>query len=98
VGRFILFKGKYATLMNVAADAEAAPEFIQTKFTPGNIARAGARVLDNPEAATRQIAAQNRALDAMGRGAPPASDIAAEAVLAVMKNGGPVAGAAASSH
>jgi lipid-A-disaccharide synthase len=91
VGRFILFKGKYATLMNVAADAEVAPEFIQTKFTPGNIAHAGARVLDDPEAAVRQLSAQNRALDLMGRGAPGASDIAADAVLAVMKNGRPVA-------
>lgn len=97
VGRFILFKGKYATLMNVAADAEVAPEFIQTKLTVANLVAAASRLLNQEGAAAAQIAAQNRALDLMGRGGPAASDIAAEAVLGVLKNGGPVAGAAAAS-
>ena len=38
LARFFLLKSKYVTLMNVAADREVAPEFIQTKFTPQNLA------------------------------------------------------------
>ena len=37
--RAFLFKSKYATLMNVAADAEVAPEFIQTRFTAAEYRR-----------------------------------------------------------
>jgi lipid-A-disaccharide synthase len=97
VGRFFLFKGKYVTLMNVAADDEIAPELLQTKCTPAEIARAAAPLLDDEDAREHQVRRQDEALALMGRGDRPASEIAAEAVLAVMKNGGPVAEAAASS-
>lgn len=86
IARAFLFKGKYATLMNVAADAEIAPEFIQTRFTPANLARAAGRLLDDPAARAAQIEAQERALDSMGRAGPPAADIAADAVLGVIGN------------
>jgi lipid-A-disaccharide synthase len=86
--RAFLFKGKYATLMNVAADAEVAPEFIQTRFTPQNVARAAARLLDDEAARRAQIEAQNRALACMGRGGRPAADIAADAVLGVLAGRG----------
>ncbi|MBL8545203.1 MAG: lipid-A-disaccharide synthase [Hyphomonadaceae bacterium] len=92
--RAFLFKSKYATLMNVAADAEVAPEFIQTKCTPENIAAAAAPLLDSEDAREAQIRAQDEALAKMGRGGTPAADIAADTVLRVMKNGGPVAGTA----
>ncbi len=84
VARAFLFKSKYATLMNVAADAEVAPEFIQTRFTPENIARAAAPLLDDPAAREQQVRAQDEALALMGRGDRPAAEIAAEAVLAVI--------------
>jgi lipid-A-disaccharide synthase len=82
LARAFLFRSKYATLMNVAADAEVAPEFIQTRFTAGNIARAAANLLDDEAKRRAQTAAQNRALDLMGRGGRPAAEIAAESVLA----------------
>lgn len=82
--RAFLFKSKYATLMNVAANAEAAPEFIQTRFTAHNVAAAAARLLDDEAARAEQVSAQNRALALMGRGGRPASEIAADAVLGVL--------------
>jgi lipid-A-disaccharide synthase len=91
--RAFMFKAKYATLMNVAAGAEVAPEFIQTRFTPANVAAAAARLLDDEAARQEQIRKQNDALARMGRGAMPAAEIAADAVLRVAKSGGPKAAA-----
>jgi lipid-A-disaccharide synthase len=96
VARAFLFKSKYATLMNVAADAEVAPEFLQTKFSAENIAAATAPLLDDGNARAAQVSRQNEALALMGRGGRPAAEIAAGAVLSVMKSGGSVAEAAAS--
>lgn len=95
VARAFLFKAKYASLMNTAADAEVAPEFIQTKCTAENIAAAAAPLLDNDDAREEQIRAQDEALAKMGRGGTPASDIAADTVLRIMQSGGPVAETAA---
>ncbi len=86
VARAFLFKGKYVTLMNVAADAEVAPELLQTKFTAENVAAAAAPLLDDEDAREEQVRRQDEALDRMGRGARPASEIAAEAVLGVMRD------------
>jgi lipid-A-disaccharide synthase len=82
--RAFLFKGKYSTLMNVAADAEVAPEFIQTRFTPENVAAAAAPVLDDEDVREDQVRRQDEALALMGRGGTPAAEIAADAVLAVL--------------
>lgn len=91
----IVFRGKYVTLMNVAADAEIVPEFLQTQFTAENIARAAATLLDDEAMREEQVRRQDEALAKMGRGGRPAADIAAEAVLHVMRGGGPVAETAA---
>jgi lipid-A-disaccharide synthase len=96
IARGFLFTSKYATLMNVAADAEVAPEFLQTRFTAENVAAAAARLLDDRKAREEQVHRQNDALRLMGRGGRPAAEIAADAVLSAMKNGGPAFGAAAS--
>jgi lipid-A-disaccharide synthase len=87
IARAFLFKSKYATLMNVAADKEVAPEFIQTKCTPENLAAAAAPLLDDPGAREDQVRAQDEALEKMGRGGRPAAEIAADAVLKVMSAG-----------
>lgn len=84
IARAFLFKGKYATLMNVAADAEVAPEFIQTRFTAENIATAAAPLLDDQAAREDQVRRQDEALAKMGRGGTPAAEIAADAVLGVL--------------
>lgn len=86
IARAFLFKSKYATLMNVAAGAEVAPEFIQTRMTVENIAAAAAPLLDDPSAREAQLRAQDQALAKMGRGGRPASEIAADAVLSVMRS------------
>jgi len=80
----LALKTRFVSLMNVAAQAEVAPEYIQTRFTTANLIHAGARLLDDEPARQAQIAAQNRALDLMGRGGRPAAEIAADAVLKVM--------------
>ena len=85
VARAFLFRAKYATLMNVAADAEVAPEFLQTRCTPENLANAAAPLLDDPDARVEQVRRQNEALLKMGRGGRPAAEIAADAVLSVMR-------------
>lgn len=85
IARGFLFRAKYATLMNVAAGAEVAPEFLQTRCTAENIARAAAPLLDDPAARAAQVRLQDEALAAMGRGGRPAGDIAAETVLAVIQ-------------
>ncbi len=81
----MVLKAKYATLMNVAADAEVAPEFLQTRFTAQNIARAAAPLLDDDGAREEQVRRQDDALALMGRGGTPAAEIAADAVLGVMR-------------
>ncbi len=85
VARAFLFKGKYVTLMNVAADAEIAPELLQTKFTAENIAAAAAPLLDDEAARAERVRLQDEALEKMGRGGRPASEIAAEAILGVLR-------------
>jgi len=89
VARAFLFKGKYVTLMNVAADAEVAPELLQTKFTAENLAAASAPLLDDEDAREHQVRRQDEALAKMGRGGRPASEIAAEAVLKILREPAP---------
>lgn len=87
--RGLLLKAKYATLMNVAADSEVAPEFLQTRFTAQNIAAAAAPLLDDEASRAEQVRKQDEALALMGRGGTPAAEIAADTVLAIMKNAPP---------
>jgi lipid-A-disaccharide synthase len=84
LARAFLLKTKYATLMNVAANQEAAPEFLQTRFNADNLVAAAACLLDDETARQEQIRAQDEALALMGRGGPPAAEVAADAVLAIM--------------
>lgn len=82
-----LYKPRYITLLNIAAEAEIAQEFVQTALSPEALASAGVRLLRDPDARAAQINAQNAALDRMGRGARPAAEIAADAVLQVARAG-----------
>jgi lipid-A-disaccharide synthase len=80
----MVFRGKYVTLMNVAADAEVAPELLQTKFTAEAVVAAAAPLLDDEGAREEQVRRQDEALALMGRGSEPAAQIAAAAVLGVI--------------
>ncbi len=84
LARLFLYRAPFMTLMNVAAEREIAPEFIQTRCTAENLAAAAEPLLSDPAARARQVAAQDAALASMGRGGRPAADIAAEAVLGVL--------------
>jgi lipid-A-disaccharide synthase len=80
-----IYRAPFATLMNLAAGREIAPEFLQTRCTPANLAAAAAPLLDDPAARAAQIAAQDEALIRMGRGGRPASEIAADVVEAYLR-------------
>ena len=84
LARAFLYKAPFATLLNVAKGREIAPEFIQTRCTAANLAAAVMPLIIDPAARARQVAAQDDALKAMGRGGRPAADIAADAVLGTL--------------
>lgn len=81
-----LFKPKWITLFNIAADAEVAPEFLQDECTGEKLAAALAARLDDATLRAGQIAAQDEALNKMGRGIPDPSEAAAEAILGLLKS------------
>lgn len=76
-----IYRAPFATLMNVAAGAEIAPEFLQTRCRPDLIAAAVGRRLDEPTVRLQQVEDQNAALAKMGRGGPKPADVAARAIL-----------------
>ena len=80
-----LIRTPYASLINIAAQAEIAPEFIQGRCTGPALAEAVGRRLDDADLRARQIADQNAALDIMGRGCRDPSETAAEAVVALLR-------------
>jgi lipid-A-disaccharide synthase len=81
IARLFLMRSRFITLLNVAAGEEAAPEFVQTRFTPDRVAGAALRLLEDPAALDAQRARQKRALEAMDGPGRPAADIAAETIL-----------------
>ena len=81
IARGFLMRARFITLLNVAAGREVAPEFVQTRFTPPNVARAAERLLSDPDALARQRQDQDAALKKMAGAEKPAASIAAETVL-----------------
>jgi lipid-A-disaccharide synthase len=79
-----LIRTPYATLFNIAAGAEVAPELIQDACNGPALAAEVARRLDDEALRLAQIRAQYAALDKMGRGGPDPDDAAAEAVLQLL--------------
>jgi lipid-A-disaccharide synthase len=79
-----LVKPPWVTLFNIAAAAEIAPEHLQDDCTGERLARDLAARLDDPDLRARQVATQDAALDMMGRGGPDPSEVAADALLAVV--------------
>jgi lipid-A-disaccharide synthase len=80
----LIFKSPWVTMFNIAAKDFVAPEFLQAGCTAENLERAVAERLDDPALRARQIAAQNAALDLMGRGGPDPSEMAADTVLRII--------------
>lgn len=75
-----LLRTRFITLLNVAADEEIVPELVENRCTGPALARAVAALIDDPKLAAEQVAAQQAALDHMGRGGPDPSDLAASAI------------------
>ncbi len=85
VARFLLYKPKHITLLNIAAgDTEIAPEYMQTRFTAEAMADKAIELLADRKALAAQREAQDRALLRMQEGDGKAPEIAAEAILGVL--------------
>lgn len=61
-----MIKVKYASLINIIADKEISPEFIQNKCTPKNIANSLKELLRNQEIAFAQVQESTKILDKLG--------------------------------
>jgi len=83
VARFLI-RTPYIALINVAAGGAIAPELIQERCTPAELASAIAPLLDDPVRRAAQIAAQTLAVAKLGRGGPDPSEKAADAILEVL--------------
>jgi lipid-A-disaccharide synthase len=79
--RLFLLRSRFVTLMNVAANEEVASEFVQTRFSPDNLAKAAERLLSEPGALATQLRKQREALAIMAGPGRPAAEIAAETIL-----------------
>jgi len=80
-----LLRTPWVVLFNIAARKFVAPEMIQDDCNGRDLAREVARRLDDPELRRRQVAEQNAALDAMGRGEPDPSEKAAGVVIGLIR-------------
>lgn len=77
----LLFKPRWVTLLNIAANKTIAPEFLQGSLDGERLAHALAARLDDDGLRAEQVMAQSAALDRMGRGMPDPSDATAEALV-----------------
>lgn len=78
-----VFKAPFINLMNIAAGRMIVPEFVQDAFTSRAISGAALHLLAHERARALQIAAQEDALDRLGRQGC-AEEIAAQMVLATI--------------
>ncbi|MEM8636476.1 MAG: lipid-A-disaccharide synthase [Pseudomonadota bacterium] len=76
-----LLKSRYITLLNVAADDEIIPEFLQNEFNGQLLAETVSELLADEKRREDQIVRQSLALKKMGLGQPPAAHVAADAIL-----------------
>ncbi len=79
------FTAPFVSLVNIAANREVIPEFVQTRCVPRNLARACLTLIDSEDARWAQTAAQDDALVLLGRGQGAAADRAADALMAVIE-------------
>lgn len=76
---------RYLTLINIAAGAEIAPEFLQGRCNGPQLAAAVGALLDNPVRRASQAAAQTAALAGLGVGDGDPYAAAAEVVVTVAR-------------
>jgi len=79
-----MIKTPYVTLINIAAGKFVAPELIQDRCNPTELAAAIAPLLDDPDFRESQVEEQFTALDRLGpRDGPDPSERAADVVIAI---------------
>jgi len=81
IARSLLYKPDYMTILNIAANSEVAPEYLQTKFKADVMADKALKLLGDAKARTEQVNQQNAALRLLVTEKPPAADLAADAIL-----------------
>lgn len=86
-----LIKVEYVSLPNLVLDRELQPELLQERCQPQNLAETLERLLDDPAARQRQLDGCASVARQLGLGGPAPSRRAAEAVLSVIRSGGPTA-------
>lgn len=84
-----LVKVRFASLVNLLAEREIAPEYLQEAATPEALAAALHALLADPAAAASQRAAFREVLDRLHPPGMAPSEAAAEVVLAVLAGGAP---------
>lgn len=75
---------RFAVLLNIVADREIVPEFIQGAATAPALAQAVSLRLGDAELRSRQVAEQDKALKTMGRGGPDPSEKAADVIVGLL--------------
>jgi lipid-A-disaccharide synthase len=83
-----IIRTRFFTLVNIAADAEIAPEFLQERCNGAELAAAAAALLDDPACRARQVAAQSAALPKLGVGEGDPYAAAADAIIELMRSRG----------
>lgn len=72
---------KYLSMVNIAADHEIIPEFIQENCKSSDIAAVLLRLMTDKHARSEQLDSFPEQLEKFGIGGPPAANVAAETVL-----------------
>jgi lipid-A-disaccharide synthase len=87
----MMIRIRYASVVNIVLGHPVAPECIQENCTPGILFHEVARLLADPAARAAQKAELAKVALALGRGGPPVSEAAVDALLAVfVKRVGPL--------
>ncbi|HVM99258.1 MAG TPA: lipid-A-disaccharide synthase [Caulobacteraceae bacterium] len=83
----IIIRTRFFTLVNIAAGAEIAPEFLQERCNGAEIAAAAGALLDDPARRAGQTAAQTAALTKLGVGDRDPYAAAAGAIVDLVREG-----------
>ncbi|HRO13782.1 MAG TPA: lipid-A-disaccharide synthase [Paracoccus sp. (in: a-proteobacteria)] len=81
----MLLKTDTVTLVNLVSDTRAVPEFLGRNCQPGPMARALARLLDDPAARAEQLEAMDLTMQRLGRGGEPPGLRAARSVVEAVR-------------
>lgn len=81
IAKAFLLKIQYASLINIALDREAIPEFLQGDLVADDMATCARAYLESDEQRDVQKRDLKKALDKMGWDDAPADEIAAKSIL-----------------